>query len=263
MATKLAKKRKVITKEELQKDIFDEDIGVTPGPDKPPDDDVDAHDDIIGSDEDKLSSLKEEVLKEFGKDGVEEFNRKMEGSDNEKKDSVSAEEGCKDSGKGNPILPDRRDVRQEKEVASGVSEYKSDIKSTELIELNRCANFILGCLPPGIKKDFEVAAYDNRIEDMGIYMLGLLNQAYKMGDYYNPDVEKEWEMKTIGYRGDLLCQQCGKVIINPRNINQVFCNNLCARNSKRYATGIIKPVERELPTEDQEDKKSYEKELIG
>jgi hypothetical protein len=138
-----------------------------------------------------------------------------------------------------------------------------DEVNEELLEkLNEAAETLLKCLPDEMAKDFRTACFkDFGMKDMGIYLMGLLNRLYKVGDYYNPDIEPEWDKRIVGYSSELYCNYCGKLIENPGNLNQLFCCNLCSKNYRvKYSTGVIKPVEKELPTEEEQDQTAWDKE---
>lgn len=269
MATHLAKDRPKPTKEELkerstEEDIFNQDLTKDnttdtytppiPEPTDPPDDGLDNEEIVqdekavvVGSKED--DEIRAQLKKEFGQEGVDEYNKQLKESLTE----VAAEPN-------DDAVPEYMlNTPQTGMESSGLVRPK--LKTEQLSELNRCAEFILNCLPPGTKKEFEVAAFDNQIDQIGVFILGLLNQSFKMGDFCNPDVETTWENNEIGYRGDMKCQFCGKKIVNPKNVNQVFCNNLCAKGADRYPTGVLKPVEKVHPSDAQNDERSYESEL--
>lgn len=220
--------------------------------DDPADDEND--DDVL------LQNVRENILKSCGEDGLKAFDEEIEKIENSEKN------------KEEDIMEDPREVTQNisrekveksnEEISGGFVKYVKK-NQDNLDELNRSADFILNCLPPGIKKDFEVAAFDNGVEDLGIFIIGLLNQMYKMGDYYNPDIENEWTKKSIGYRGNLTCQYCGKTITDPRHVDQLYCNNTCAKNAKENKPGLVFPREKEYPTEEEIDKKNWEREQFN
>jgi hypothetical protein len=135
-------------------------------------------------------------------------------------------------------------------------------KDVERIKkLNECTNFILDCLSRGIKHEFEIAAKDYDIKDIGIYVLGILNRLYKAVDLYNPDFEPEWEQGVVGEDKQLYCQYCNKHIIKPKNPRQVYCCNLCARyDNERNTTGIVQPNEAYDGTEAEMDALDWERE---
>lgn len=130
-----------------------------------------------------------------------------------------------------------------------------------ITELNKAAGFMLGCLSKGIKHEFEMAAKDYDIKDIGIYVLGILNRLYKAVDLYDPDFEPEWEYGVVGQDVDLYCDYCNKVIQKPKNPRQVYCNNLCAKYGReRDTTGIVQPNERYDGTEAELDAVAWERE---
>ena len=137
-----------------------------------------------------------------------------------------------------------------------------EVDESLLLALNNSADLILECLPPGLKADFHTACYkDFFMKDIGLYVLGLLNRMYKMGDYYNPDIEPEWDRRIVGISKNLKCNYCSKEIPNPQNINQLFCCNLCAkRYREKDKTGVIFPGEKDLGSEADQDAKAWEKE---
>ncbi len=267
MVTHLAKDRPKPTEKELKARSVEEDIfnqGQTnptdnhtpppiPEPVDPPEDEMDNEEIVQDKGRDTEASTeaatRAQLFKEFGQPGVDEYDKQLKEQLGEVPAEANEKGAVRESELNSPIT----------DKASGL--VKPRLKTEQLSELNRCADFILNCLPPGLKKDFETAAFDNKIEEIGVFILGLLNQAYKEGNYYNPDVETAWENNKIGYRGDMKCQFCGKRIVNPKNVNQLFCNNLCAKGADRYPTGVLKPVEKVHPTDAQNDKRSYESEL--
>ena len=266
MATHLAKDRPEPTKAELEERSKEEDIfnqgpaepdkaPPIPEPTDPPDDEMD-NEEIVKEDGFTVVStadddeIRAQLKKEFGQEGVDEYNKQLKEQFEDKVAEGTEDEPVKESELNTP----------QADKSSGLVQPK--LKTEQLGELNRCADFILNCLPPGTKKDFETAAFDNKIDQIGVFILGLLNQAYKEGNYYNPDVEVSWENNEIGYRGDMKCQFCRKTIINPKNVNQVFCNNLCAKGADRYPTGVTKPVEKVHPSDAQNDRRSFESELM-
>lgn len=136
------------------------------------------------------------------------------------------------------------------------------VDEERLARLNEAARLILDHLTPEVRREFEIAAKEWDIQDISIYILGLLNRLYKTVDYYNPDIEPEWQKRVVGYDDKLLCQNCNELIINPVHLKQKFCCNLCA---KEYAnasknTGIVYPSTADLGTEEEQDAAAYEKE---
>lgn len=161
-------------------------------------------------------------------------------------------------------MTDSDPIDAESKIAEGnATNAAVDEVNEELLErLNEAAETLLKCLPDEMAKDFRTACFkDHSMKDMGIYLMGLLNRLYKVGDYYNPDIEPEWDKRVVGYSSELYCNYCNKLIENPGNLNQLFCSNLCSKNYKdKYSTGVIKPVEKEHPTEEEEDQKAWDKE---
>jgi hypothetical protein len=143
-----------------------------------------------------------------------------------------------------------------------------EIVDEEMLKaLNKAGDLFLECLPPGVGRDFRIACYkDFFMKDIGIYIMGLLNRMYKMGDYYNPDIEPEWDRRIVGVSKNLICNYCEKEIPDPQHINQLFCNvedggNLCAKRYKdRENTGVIFPNEKDRGSEAERDEKDWERE---
>ena len=130
------------------------------------------------------------------------------------------------------------------------------------IKLNDAADVILSCLEPSSAQDIRMAAKDYKIMDMGIYILGLINRLVKTVDYYEPDIEVEWESGKVGYSSKLTCKYCGKEIEEPKNIKQIYCSNRCARRDRDFGeTGIVFPNQHGTGVSDVEvDEKQWEKE---
>ncbi len=153
----------------------------------------------------------------------------------------------------------------EKKITEGnaINESVGEVNEGLLEKLNEAAETILKCLPDEMAKDFRTACFkDFNMKDMGIYLMGLLNRLYKVGDYYNPDIEPEWDKRVVGYSSELYCNNCNKLIENSTNLNQLFCSNLCSKNYKeRYSTGVIRPSEKDRPTEEEQDQEAWDKEL--
>ena len=136
------------------------------------------------------------------------------------------------------------------------------VDEERLAKLNEAARLILDHLTPEVRKEFEIAAQEWDIQDISIYVLGLLNRLYKTVDYYNPDIEPEWQKRVVGYDDHLICKNCNELIASPVHLKQKFCCNLCA---KEYAdgtksTGVVYPSTADLGTEEEQDAAAYEKE---
>lgn len=143
--------------------------------------------------------------------------------------------------KGGPI-PVKTEEEQEKE-----EKHKADLKASKerIKKLNEYATFMLSCLEPGFCEDWKQAAQEQRVLDIGVYMLGVLNRLSKMVDYMETDIEVEWEQGLVGYNEHLFCEYCKKEIEigNKTHLKQRFCTNLCAkRYNDAHTTGIIYPV---------------------
>jgi hypothetical protein len=158
---------------------------------------------------------------------------------------------------GKFIKIDRRktdaDLRKERE------RYES---ADRILRLNQHVEYILSCLEPEANQNFHTAAFDAKVKDIGIYILGILNRMHKMADYFEPDIEFEWEDGVVGYSEDLYCQYCHKKIERPTNLKQLFCSNICARDYKNASsTGVIFPsnVQRG-PTVEEMEEKQWERE---
>lgn len=128
-------------------------------------------------------------------------------------------------------------------------------------KLNECADYILSCLEPDYKKDWQLAAKENKVPDLGIYLLGVLNRLSKMVDYMETDIEPGWETGKIVIDEKLYCQYCKKLIESPTNIKQIYCSNLCAKKYRdKYATGIVYPTGHSTVTEEQMEKQQWDRE---
>ena len=137
----------------------------------------------------------------------------------------------------------------------------ADIDTEKLKKLNECAEFILDQLFPEEAHEYRIASSDSGIEDIGIYIMGLLNRLYKQADYYNPDLEPEWEKRVVGYTDKLKCANCQRIIDHPRNLKQRFCSNICAKEySDATTTGVVYPPEKDYGPETKSDELSWERE---
>jgi hypothetical protein len=129
------------------------------------------------------------------------------------------------------------------------------VDEERLAKLNDAAMLILDHLTPEVKKEFLIAAQEWDIADISIYVLGLLNRLYKTVDFYNPDIEPEWQKRVVGYDEHLICKQCNNIIQNPTHLKQKFCSNLCSKEFSVAAkdTGVIQPSTADLGTEAEQD----------
>lgn len=158
---------------------------------------------------------------------------------------------------GRFVKVDRRkteaDIRKERDRS------ESEVR---IHTLNQYAEFFLSCLEPEANQNFHIAAFDAKVKDIGVYILGVLNRLHKMGDYFEPDIEFEWEEGIVGYNNDLYCQYCHKKIEHPTNLRQVFCSNKCAKDYKTEgSTGVIYPSDIQRgPTVEQVEEKQWERE---
>jgi len=154
-------------------------------------------------------------------------------------------------------------ISDKKKVVRGKSKAPPGVDERRIRTLNNYADFILDCMEPQVKNDFYVAAKDFGLEtDVGIHILGLLNRLYKTGDYSSPDLEPEWSQRMVGYDTDLICQSCGRIIKDPKNLKQVFCNNMCARRGGAGKTGVMYPnPNKDHGSEEENDEKAYEREI--
>jgi len=135
------------------------------------------------------------------------------------------------------------EIDNEQDEGDRNSRIASEAAGNQKLELlNEWASNILNCLDPEAKQNFHTAAFDAKVVDIGLYILGILNRMHKMGDYFEPDIEVEWEKGTIGYDQELFCEYCKQKITNAQHLQQKFCSNRCSRNYKlRNATGVIYP----------------------
>jgi hypothetical protein len=130
-------------------------------------------------------------------------------------------------------------------------------------KLNDAAWTILSYLEPSFKADWKQAAEEQKVMDIGVYVLGVLNRLSKMVDYWETDIEPDWEQGIIDYTEHLFCEYCKKEIemTKDTHLRQRFCSNLCA---KRYAdvhtTGIIFPNNNPGPAEAVIEEKQWRKE---
>lgn len=139
---------------------------------------------------------------------------------------------------GGFVAPDNGKDKGDRDRRTG-----QEKKRKERVELlNMWASNMLSCLDPDAKENFMAAAFDAKVKDIGVYILGILNRMHKMADYFEPDIEPDWEVGIIGWDEDLYCQYCKKKIENPTHLKQIFCSNKCARNYKiQNTTGLIYP----------------------
>lgn len=122
---------------------------------------------------------------------------------------------------------------EEKEKKAGEERRKS---------LNAAAETILACLEPSAARDIKTASLDYKIHDIGLYILGLINRLVKTVDIFEPDIEIEWENGKVGYDVAPVCKYCGKEIVEPKNIKQIYCSNRCARRDRNFGeTGVVFP----------------------
>jgi len=155
-------------------------------------------------------------------------------------------------------------VKTEEERKSDAERKEKIKKNKEMRKsLNESALFLLSCLEPGFKKDWMEAAEEQRVKDIGVYVLGVLNRLSKMVDYMEYDIEPEWEQGVIGYNEQLYCEYCKKEIELTRttNLRQRFCSNLCAkRYEDAHKTGIVFPADKFGPSEEAMEEKKWMKE---
>lgn len=132
-----------------------------------------------------------------------------------------------------------------------------------LVKINASAEEILKCLPNEMARDFRIACYkDYDMKDLGIYFMGLLNRLYKTGDFYNPDIEPEWDKRVVGYSAELVCNFCKEIIVDAQNIGQLFCTNACAKKYKdKYTTGVLKPSDKDRGSEAEQDEIAWDREV--
>lgn len=152
-----------------------------------------------------------------------------------------------------------------KEEKEKEAKKKKDLElSKERVKkLNECATFMLNCLEPGFREDWREAAKEQRIPDIGMYVLGVLNRLSKMVDYMEYDIEPEWEQGFVGYNEKLFCEFCTKEIpiTKTTHLRQRFCDNLCAkRYDEMHNTGIVFPAEKPGPSEDEIDQAKWQQE---
>ena len=142
---------------------------------------------------------------------------------------------------------------------------KPVVDEARLKRLNVASMLILDHLTPEVRKEFMIAAKEWGIDDIGIYLLGLLNRLYKTVDFYNPDIEPEWQDRVVGYDDKLICQQCNQIIQNPTHFKQKFCSNICARDYDLGAsdTGVVYPNNTDLGTEAEQDAEAAERERVS
>ena len=153
------------------------------------------------------------------------------------------------------------EVKREKKK---VVEEEVKVDEERLKKLNDAAMLILDHLMPEVKKEFLIAAQEWGVPDIAIYVLGLLNRLYKTVDFYNPDIEPEWQKRVVGYDDHLVCQHCNQVIQNPTHLRQKFCSNICARDFAKGAqdTGLVYPNDVDRGTEAEQDAIAAESERV-
>lgn len=181
---------------------------------------------------------KDETVKEPGTDTNEPVNDGAEVASISPPEETRSEEGREEKDVGGFVeLDNEQDERDRKKR---IEQEASGKQRIEL--LNEWATNILSCLDPEARQNFHTAAFDAKVTDIGLYVLGMLNRLHKMGDYFEPDIEIEWEQGSIGYDQDLYCEYCSSKIVSPQHLKQRFCNNRCARNFKlKNTTGVIYP----------------------
>ena len=143
-----------------------------------------------------------------------------------------------------------------------IKERERQESERKRIKLDDAAEVFLSCLEPNSAQDIRMAAKDQKIRSMGIYFLGLINRLIKTVDYYEPDIEAEWESGKVGYSSKLTCKYCSKDIDEPKNIKQIYCSNRCARRDRDFGeTGVIFPNQHGTGLSDVEvDEKKWEQE---
>jgi hypothetical protein len=65
-----------------------------------------------------------------------------------------------------------------------------------------------------------------------------------MVDYWESDIEPEWEQGLVGYNEHLFCEFCKEEIMPGKttHLKQRFCSNLCAKRYKEAnTTGLVFP----------------------
>ena len=208
--------------------------------------------------DDKLAELKAELRAK--KPTPEKIIEAIEETIDEQKVEVSTETEV-------PVLPPKSkggfvSAKDDNEKEQDAKKQRELRQSEERIrKLNASAVYILNCLEPGFCQDWMQAAQENRIKDIGVYVLGVLNRLSKMVDYMETDIEPEWDRGFIGYDEHLYCEYCKKEIENPTNIKQRFCTNLCAKRYKdSNTTGVIYPGTNRGPTEEEVEEKQWERE---
>ena len=119
---------------------------------------------------------------------------------------------------------------------------RDEFSKAKIEAINKGADAILSCLEPQFAHEFNLACTEYKCAGIGIYILAILNRLSKEADYYNPDFEPEWEQGEVGFREELRCNYCNKVIPNPTRMKQKYCSNLCAKyDRERNETGLIFP----------------------
>lgn len=180
----------------------------------------------------------DEDIKKPGTDADEPSNDGAEVGHISHPEEVRSEEGREEKDVGGFVELDSEQDQRDRERR--VAEEANGNQRKEL--LNEWSMNILNCLDPEAKQNFLTASFDAQISDIGLYILGILNRMHKMGDYFEPDIEPEWEMGGIGYDQDLYCEYCKQKITSPQNLRQRFCSNRCSRNYKlQNTTGVIFP----------------------
>lgn len=181
---------------------------------------------------------KDEDVKKPGADTDEPSNDGVEVGHISTPEETRSEEGRKEEDVGGFVEADSDQDKRDRERR--IAEEASGQTRIEL--LNEWATNLLSCLDPEARQNFHTAAFDAKVTDIGLYILGMLNRLHKMGDYFEPDIEVEWEQGSIGYDQDLYCEYCSTKIVEPQHLKQRFCNNRCARNYKlKNTTGVIYP----------------------
>jgi hypothetical protein len=170
-------------------------------------------------------------------------------------DTESDDQGNETVGEG--------DIKTLSEVEEQEEERRRVFSLEKKRLINEGAQHILSCLEPQYAHEFHMACQEFQCQNIGVYILAILNRLSKESDFNNPDFEPEWERGVVGFTDEIFCEYCNKKIEGSRR-KQKYCSNLCAKYDRdRNQTGIIHPDETiyDDETEEERERRQYEEEL--
>jgi len=171
-------------------------------------------------------------------------------------DTVVGDQGLEVVGEG--------DIKVISEVEKQEEERRRIFSLEKKALINEGAEQILSCLEPAFAHEYHEACKEFRCENIGVYILAILNRLSKESDFANPDFEPEWERGVVGFTDEIFCEYCNKKIKNSRR-KQKYCSNLCAKyDRERNESGVIHPDETiwDDKTEEDKEREQYEDEQM-